>query len=238
MMENGKRLYLHEEILLLVLRDEEGTVASGPMFEYAIGGGILAELLLNERLTVESKGRKKNKQVVHLKSSTPMSNDVIDECLSKVKAAGKPKSPQHWVMKFAQTKDLKERVAARLCDLGILSSDRKQVLWIFERKIFPEVDHTAEAEIVARLEDAVFTDSPDVSTRTILLTSLADGAGLLSLVFDKNDLKGRKARIKMMVESEVVGRATAETVQAVQAALAVGSLATLGVATSGTTFAH
>ncbi|NNE47978.1 MAG: GPP34 family phosphoprotein [Rhodothermales bacterium] len=167
-----------------------------------------------------------------------MSNDVIDECLSKVKAAGKPKSPQHWVMKFAQTKDLKERVATRLCDLGILRSDRKKILWIFERHIFPEINHVAEAEIVARLEEAVFTDIPDVSTRTILLTSLADGAGLLSLVFDKNDLKGRKARIKMMVEGEVVGRATTQAVQAVQAALAVGSLATLVVTTSGTSFGH
>ncbi|NNE35358.1 MAG: hypothetical protein HKN13_08985, partial [Rhodothermales bacterium] len=90
-------------------------------------------------------------------------------------------------------------------------------------------------EIVARLEAAIFTDIRDVSTRTILLTSLADSAGLLSLVFDKNDLKRRKARIKTMVEGEFVGRATTQAVQTAQAALAV---ATLGVTTSGTTFGH
>ena len=225
------RLRLHEEILLLVLRDEEGTVASGPLFEYAMAGGILAELLLADRLAVESTG-KKNKQTVRLKSMTPMSDDVIDECLSKVRSASKPKSPQHWVSKFAQTKDLKARVATRLCDLGILRADRQKILWIFSRDVFPEVDHSAEAEIVARLEDAVFSESRDVEARTILLTSLADSADLLGLVFDKKALKARKDRIKLLSEGEVVGRATGQAVQAVRAALAVASIATVTTVTT------
>ncbi len=35
-------LFFHEEIMLLALRDEEGTPEWGTMYEYAIGGAILA----------------------------------------------------------------------------------------------------------------------------------------------------------------------------------------------------
>ncbi len=224
-------LRLHEEILLLALRDEKGTVASGTMFKYAIGGGILAELLLNKRVTVKPAGRKKNKHLVFLNSATSMSNEVIDECLSKVRFSNNPKSAQSWVMRFAQTKNVKERVAARLCKLRILQADQKQVLWIFNRKTYPEIDHSAEAEIISRLERVIFTDTADVDTRTILLASLASSADILKNVFDKKKLKSRKERINQLVEREVVGRATKKAVQTVKTALAVGSFVTMGVST-------
>ncbi len=123
-------------------------------------------------------------------------------------------------------------MAVRLCDLEILRADEKKVLWIFSRQIFPEVDHAAEADVVARLEDAIFSDANDVDVRTILLSSLANSADLLSLVFDKKRLKGRKERIKKLADGEVVGKATAEAIQAVQAALAVASFGTVTTATS------
>ncbi len=233
-MIEDHRLRLHEEILLLVLRDEEGTVASGPMYEYAIGGAILAELLLAERLTIERVGKRKSKSVVQLKSSTPMSDDVVDECLNKVRAAKKPKSAQHWVVKFAQTKHLKNRVARRLCDLDILRADEQTVLRIFSRDVYPEVDHSAESEIVARLEEAIFSDTTAIDVRTILLASLANGADLLRLVFDKKRLKAREQRIKDIAEGEVVGQATAEAIQNVQAALAVVSLGTVSTTMTAT----
>ena len=44
---NGKSsLFLHEEILLLALKDEEGTIASGTWYQQAIAGAILATLYL------------------------------------------------------------------------------------------------------------------------------------------------------------------------------------------------
>ncbi len=51
-------LYLHEEIMLLALRDEQGTVEYGTNYVYAMCGGILAELLLAGRITVEDNRKK------------------------------------------------------------------------------------------------------------------------------------------------------------------------------------
>ena len=48
-------LYLHEEVTLLALRDCGGTIVTGSMHDYTIGGAILAELLLAQRLAVEER---------------------------------------------------------------------------------------------------------------------------------------------------------------------------------------
>jgi len=45
-MKRFKQLHLHEEILLLVLKDKDGTVASGTWSSLALGGAVLAELML------------------------------------------------------------------------------------------------------------------------------------------------------------------------------------------------
>ena len=73
-------LYLHEEIMLLALRDREGTFVSGPMYSHAVGGAILAELLMAKRITVED-GKKKFAAVV---SNKPVGDAVIDEALEKM----------------------------------------------------------------------------------------------------------------------------------------------------------
>ena len=75
------QLFLHEEIMLLALKDKEGTIASGTHTQFALAGAVLAELLLNQRISVEE--RKKKKYAL-LKSPTLIGDPIIDECLEKV----------------------------------------------------------------------------------------------------------------------------------------------------------
>ena len=73
-------LHLHEEIMLLALRDKEGTVELGSMYGYALGGAILAELLLAGRISVEDGKRK----LIDLVNDAAIGEPVIDDCLRKV----------------------------------------------------------------------------------------------------------------------------------------------------------
>jgi hypothetical protein len=211
-------LFLHEEILLLALRDEEGTIASGTMYQYAIGAALLAELLLSKRIEVEQSGKKK---LVNLISPSPLSEPLIDECLEKVGSAKRRAVLQTWVSRFAGVKNLKHRVAQQLCRRGILRAEEDKVLLIFTRKIYPEVNPEPEAELIERLRHAIFTDAEDIDPRTVVLLSLANSTGLLKVVFDKKKLKGRKARIKQIVNGEITGKAATEAIQAMQAAVMV-----------------
>lgn len=50
-----KTLRLHEEILLLALRNEAGTIHSGTSWPHAEAGAVMAELLLEDRLRLEER---------------------------------------------------------------------------------------------------------------------------------------------------------------------------------------
>lgn len=225
-------LYLHEEIMLLALRDREGTLFSGTMYNFAIGGAILAELMMERRIDVETV---KKKTYARLLSPVPLGEPLLDECLAKLAAAKRRGTLQSWVAKFAQAKALKHRVAGELARRGVLRVDEDKVLGLFRRKIYPEVDPRPEREIVERLRRAVFGEEAAVDPRTVVLLSLASSADLLRLVFDKKELKGRKARIERVVNGELTGKAAKEAIQAMQAAVMVACVmpAVMAAATAG-----
>jgi len=214
-------LFLHEEILLLALRDEEGTIASGTMYQYAIGAALLAELLLSKRIEVEQSRKRK---LVNLISSALLGELLIDECLEKISSAKRRAVLQTWVSRFSGVKNLKHRVAQQLCKRGILRADEDKVLLIFTRKIYPEVNPVPERELIERLRYAIFTDTRDIDPRTVVLLSLASSTDLLKVVFDKKKLKDRKARIKQIVNGEITGKAATEAIQAMQAAVMVACI--------------
>ena len=227
-MVDKHQLMLHEEVMLLALRDEEGTIEPGTMYQYAIGGAVLAELMLQGRIEVEESRRKKVAKVVN---PSPTGAPLLDECLDRMRDS-KPKPLAHWVAKFAGITSLKHRVAQRLCDSGILREDEGRILLVFSRKVYPESDPRPEREIVERLRGAIFTDAGDIDARTAVLLSLADKGQLLKATFDKKDLKARKDRIERVVNGELTGKAANEAIEAMQAAVMVAAIIPIIVTTS------
>ena len=227
-MNDRDRLPLHEEVLLLAMRDEEGTIAPGTLYQYAISGAILSELMMRGRIGADDSGRKKLAKVL---DKRPTGAPLLDECLEKI-ADSRPKSLQTWVGRFANTRHLKHRVAERLCDRGILREEEGTVLLVFSRRIYPETDPRPENEIVDRLRKAIFTDSRDVDPRTVVLVSLAHNAQMLKVVFDKKELRRRKQRIEQVVNGEVMGQAAKEAIQAMQAAVMVAAVMPAIIATT------
>jgi len=215
-MNSEHDLYLHEEVLLLALRDETGTIAPGTTYSYAIGGAILAELLLARRITIVEK--RKQKHVEHL-SGESMGNELLDECLQNI-SDKKVLPAQHWVMQFASSGDL-HRVAKGLCRRGILRMEEKKVLLIFNRKVYPERDGKAERALIRRMEKAIFSEARELDPRTTVLIALADQSGLLKENFEKVRIKNRKKRIASITEGNLMGQATKEAIEAVNAAIMV-----------------
>jgi hypothetical protein len=212
------QLYLQEEILLLALRDHKGTIASGTNYQYAIGGAVLAELILDGRVKVDVE---KKKKFLRLVDATPYGDPVMDECLGKVKNAKKRAQLRTWVSRFASVKKLRDKVATQLCRKGILRADEDKVMLLFTRKVYPELNPRPEREIMKRLDKAIFTDTQTVAPRTAVLLSLANSASVLKVNFDRKELKRRKKRIEMVVNGDLAGKATKEAIEAMQAAVMV-----------------
>ena len=220
-MTDPKPLFIQEELLLLALRDEEGTI-SAAMYPYALAGAILAELMLHERIRVEDSKQK----MVHVLSDLPLGDPLLDECLATIAKAERPDSLADWVERFTAIRHLKDRVAEGLCERGILRAEKGTFLFVFPKVTYPEVDHGPEGKILQRLQFAIFSEVEEIDTRTAVLLSLASSTGMLPTIFDPKELKPRQEHIDQVTQGEQVGQAAKEAIDAMQAALAMMTINT------------
>lgn len=228
-MPSPGSLYLYEEILLLALRDDKGTLATG-FIAQALAGAALAELLLAGRICVEES----RKQLVDIHDTRRFEDPVMDACLLKMEAATRRAALRTWVNRLASIRGLHHTAAQQLCRRGILRADEDKVLFIFTRKIYPEINPTPERRILERLRRAIFEDSDRVDPRTAILVALAQGTGLLNQAFGRKELKVRKRRIEQIVNGDVVGKATKEVIAACQAAMTAAIVAATAATTAAT----
>jgi len=219
MARGSKPLFLYEEILLLALRDEQGTIATG-FPEQVVAGAILAELLLEGRISVEDT----RKKLVNIVDTNPIGDPIINECLEKMTTAKRRASLQTWVSRLASTKNLRHKAAQQLCDRRILRAAEDKVLFVFKRRIYPEIDPVPEKKIIDRLRDAIYNDHAQLDPRTVVLVSLASGADMLRQTFGRKEIKSRKKRIEQIENGELTGKATKEVIEACQTALIVAAV--------------
>lgn len=226
-MGRSEPLSLFEEVLLLALHDEKGVLTSG-MAMYAAAGGILAELLLSGRIQTDQS----KKPMVNVVDASTTRNPILDEALQKIASAKRRGSMSTWISRIAALPELKHKIARRLCDRGLLKADEDKILFLFTRRIYPEVNPVPEKEIVERIRKAIFSDSGSVDARTIVLVSLADAASLLSTIFGRKEIKARRKRIEDLIKNELAGHAAKETIAAVQAVILMTTTVSTIAATS------
>ncbi|EDY84752.1 hypothetical protein VDG1235_4385 [Verrucomicrobiia bacterium DG1235] len=212
-------LHLYQEITLLSLKDEKGTVSIQNLAQ-VLAGALVAELIVSKRISVTND----KKRFVDLIDPKPTGDALLDDCLQKLAEAKRRARLQTWVGRFAAIKRLHHKAAQSLCDRGILEQTTDKVLLVFNRTIYPEVDPKPEQKILARLENAIFSEKSKLSTEDILLVSLADASGLLDQIYTRKRLKPYRQRIKQIVEGEIAGQATREVITAIQTAIIVSAI--------------
>ena len=216
----SRPLPLYEEILLLALDDGDGTTSQAGFYTNAMGGAILAELAMTGSISIADDKKKK----VSLVRRSRLDDPILDECLTMIAEAKKPKKASEWVGKFAGVKDLKHRVARQLVAKGVLAEETDTVLMVFRRTVYPEVDGGPEKDLRERMKKAIFTATTDLEARTVVIIALAQAAGMLNKVFPKKKLKERKKRLEQLNTGQLAGKATKEAVEAVQAAIMVAAI--------------
>ncbi len=224
-------LGFHEALLLIALRDETGTLhPQADMCSHVLAAGILAELLLAGRIALADD----RKKLVDVVDDTPLGDELVDECLYRVRDAKRRRRLEHWVSVIANQARLLRRVAGGLCVKGVLREDEGRILWIFRRRIYPEVDARHEQRIIERLRKAILSETPRVDPRVAVLVSLLHGAGMLTIPLDKRTLRERKQRIQQICDGQVIGRAAREAVEAAQAAVIAATVAATAAVTAAT----
>lgn len=221
-------LHLYEEVLLLALNDERGTLTFGVSLNTALGGAILAELLLEGRVETCKHGKRDEVAAVG-RSAT--GDAILDDALELIRGSKKPRSPTTWVASLGGMKELHHRVAAGLVRRRILRADEGKVALFFKHRIYPERDASFERAILARVERAVFSATNEIDPRTTVLVALASATGLLRANFDKRKLADKQKRIESITQGDLAGDATKQAVQAAQTAMMVATIMPMMMAT-------
>ena len=207
----GHPLFLYEEILLLALDDDKGTTALDSNFANAMGGAILAELAMNGFIKITDD----KKMIVTILRQGPLDDPILDEGLTLIAEAKKPRRARGWVMKFAGLKDLKNRAARQLVAKGVLKEETGSVMKIFKRTIYPEADGGPEKDLRKRMKKAVFTSTTNLEARTVAIVALAQAADMLKRVFPQKKLKERKRRLEKLTSGQLAGKAIKEAVETI-----------------------
>ena len=186
-------LLLHEELLLLGLKDDKGSVAIDRRTNYAIAGGVLVELALRGAIDFDE-------ETYVVVNATPglapvPSEDLLAECFAEI-SKGEPLPAMALVPRLAAKKHVRHRVAEPLVQRGVLDKRRK-VLGIR----YPTLDGRPEAELTERLSKALLSDAGEVAPRTAAAVAIGRAAHVLRNNFDKKMLKQRSSRIDQLANA-------------------------------------
>lgn len=208
---------LHEEILLLALKNDTGKLHwKAGMYQYMLAGALIAELFLDGHINL-SQDKKKRVSVSH---SERHENALLDEALNLIRRSRKERNLKHWIMKLSGLKKLRDKTARNLCRQGILKEVTGRILLFFPIKKYPQINPEPERQIISRLQEAIFGDG-EVDVRTATLIALTHQPGLLTIPFTGKELRRRKKRLKDITNSDHVGKATLAVIQEIQAAITI-----------------
>jgi hypothetical protein len=214
-------LHIHEKIFLLALRDKEGTVFPYVNYRHALAGALLAELILKQFVSIETARKQK---YLKLEKRKATGDPLLDECISKIAKAKRRAQLKTWVQRFSSIRELKSKTAKQLCRKGILKEKEEKVLFIFKQKLYPEINHKPEKELIDKMEKVIFGNSKVDDPEIIILISLCNSANLLNKIFDRKKIKAQKKRIKDLVSGNLIGKATQDAIEAMQAAVMVAAI--------------
>lgn len=199
-------LTLPEQLMLIALKDEKGTVLFTAMgiLPFSIIGAILIELYFANRIDYFD-----NKIVV--KDATPTGNEFFDEVLKIIVDSGKKKDTKFWLLKITdKIKNIKEKTLQHLVRSNVLKEEKYKVLSLITKTKYPTINPEPEKELRATIKKFILKhENPD--EKNIALLSLVQVTRLLEDLFEqKEELREAKERITELVERTHIGDAIRE----------------------------
>ena len=204
-----------EEIILLLLRDEDGKFVRVPNWalDYAIAGGVLMDLAMENRIDTDLDN-------LVLVDSTPVGDSLLDPTLADI-ASAETHPTRHWVEHIVESADvIRAEGLSRLVDAGILERQEERFLWVFRTRRYPTVDGTVEREVKLRLMGVLFSDEiPD--PRDVMLICLVDACGIFEELLARHELERASERIAQVRQMDLIGQAMAQAIRDIEVSIAV-----------------
>ncbi len=195
-----------EEITLLILNDDDGKFAHVPRWSlnYAIAGGVLMDLALENRVDTDLKK-------LVLVDDTPLGDSLLDPTLADI-AAGEERDARFWVERTAnRAQEIHEEALSRLVSAGILESRDDRFMWVFRSRRYPAIDGKAEREVKLRIMGVLFSDEIP-HPRDVVIISLADACGIFNTLLSRQEASMASRRIEQVRKLDLIGQAMSQAI--------------------------
>lgn len=220
-----------EDLLLLLLHDEKGSVQHTYHLDPVLGGALLVELALGghvEPVPQEKRWGWTPKDKVRATSDVP-----ADPLLREAQAtlAEKERTAQDLVTRLGRKR--RDPLLERLADRGLVRREQSKVLGLFPRTTWPEADGRHEEALRARLEAVLLRDDvPD--DRTGALVALLSGADVAQKVVRSERRRPRDVakRAKAVAEGDWAAAGVKDAIAAANAATMAAITASTAAASS------
>lgn len=212
------KLNLAEELLLLALNEEKGTVlmAASLGLPYGLAGALLIELSQAGLIRIEGK------ELIAAPRGTA-GDELLDEILETIRSSQRTRSLNHWVGKIGRSGGkIKKKLLARLVEKRIVGQEEHRLFWIFPTTRYPQTDPRPEYAIRAQVRSGILAGHPS-QERTAALISLVHACDMTGVIFEKGERREAKKRAKEISKSQPIGSAVARTVDAVRAAVIIAA---------------
>ena len=216
-------LRLAEEILLLILDNEDGDIASSMpphALDTILAGAVLMDLALEDRIDTDL-------EKLMLADARHVGDDLLDPILAEIAAESGSHPTAYWLERTARRgDDIREQALARLVARGILKSDDRSLFFLSHRvsrsRRYPVIDGRTTEEVTFRIMRLLFSeDVPD--PRDIVIIGLASAAGVFRRILSREELIEAQPRIDLIGRMDLIGRSVAEAVAQQPMALRPGA---------------
>ena len=164
-------MLIAEDLLLLLTDDETGKLAASPgEADVALGGALLVELVLMQRVDLAGSSEQVQKGHLIVRDATATADPLLDEALATVRQ-NQGRKPQNVVT--ALGKRVRVRLYDRLASRGLLRAQGGKILGVFPRHSWPALDSSHEdsvrADLLAAVRNTMATDPRTGALISLLL---------------------------------------------------------------------
>lgn len=209
-MTTPTKLTLAEELLLIALDDETGSLINLPPFwlDTALAASILMELCLVGRLDTDPE------RVVVL-DATPTGSPILDEVLALIVADRGTQPSGQWIRRVGtRGPELRDQVIAGLVARGVLQSVEKRLLWVFKTRVYPPTSGLEEREVRSRLM-TLLNNAEIPDAREALLIGLLSATGIMGRLLSESEAARLQPRIDQIARLEEISRSLDESVRGI-----------------------
>jgi hypothetical protein len=223
------RTLLAEDLLLLLTDDDTGKLAaSSAEVDVALGGALLVELTLTERVDVAGPGEREREGRLVVRDPGPTGDVLLDEALATV-GQKQGKKPQSVVGPLG--KRTRVRLYERLAEAGLVRAEEGRVLGVFPSHRWPSEDAGHEAAVrtglLTALRDGMTTDA-----RTGALISLLVALNAVHKAVDPDSVglskREMKANAKRVAEGDWAAKAVRQAIDSMNAAVIAATAVVVG----------